>query len=368
MANHFISELLVLFLLLLSSSRFLFIKEVQSDALAIVPLVAFLVSVLNILAWGLTAFDFLISALALFVAIWNVRALLRFLSHLVIDHYGFSFVLISIVNMVLVIACLVLAVYFRPALVSLKKYGVTLSSTSYHGNFKEGFNSDDNPLKVNTAQVWKYEKTDKEESVEKNKVILFIPSKLSAPEVYEAVCAKLAKDGFLVYVGEFNTPEQKYFGNSMDFRSFRRFGFNYVFFKRGEEEYKKILKDNRSLLIDECNSLIKLSGVREEDFVFFVTEKDDAEIFIEVQEANRNLLDGCYEFAETSAYNTKGFGPIENTEPLTARFMGVERDGSLYMSSHMASELEKAFSMAEEVSANSQASLPSLAVDENKLQ
>lgn len=386
MASHFISEILVLFLLLLSSARFIFITRVHSDSLSIVPFVAFIISLLNILAWGLYALDILICLVSFFVAIWNLRALLRFLSHLVIDHYGPWFILISIINLLLIIAMTFLVIYFRPGMVNFKKYGVTYESKTYHGSFAEGFDLVENPFDLSSAQVWNYEKIMEpqkeevqseeeaqsqeetvseekpqseevalkeeitpEEKTEARKIILFIPSKLASPEIYEGFYAKLAKDGYSVYTAEFNTKEQTYFKGIKNFRMFRRFFFINYYYKEGAASYTELLKQNREKLKAEFNSLIKIVSPSKEDFVFIVTEEDPAEILDEVQSENAELIDGCYALSETSGYMTSGWGPVENTEPFSARILGVERDGSMYMSSHLASELEKTVVMCQKV-------------------
>src|SRR5574344_1342521 len=90
MTDQTISELLVLFLLAIACARIFFHTQVKSDTLSVLPLVAFCVSILAIVAWGLSLIELVNLILSFFITLWNIRALLRLNAQLVIDHYGRS--------------------------------------------------------------------------------------------------------------------------------------------------------------------------------------------------------------------------------------------------------------------------------------
>ena len=125
MTDQTISELLVLFLLAFSCARIFFHFQVRSDTLSILPLVSLIISVLNFFAWGISAVDLVVFLLAFFITIWNIRALLRLNAQLVIDHFGPLFTIVSIVNLVLVIAVGIIIFKYRPVPVNKQKEAVS---------------------------------------------------------------------------------------------------------------------------------------------------------------------------------------------------------------------------------------------------
>ena len=171
MTSRLLSELLILFLLTLSTSRFLFIHKVQSDSLSIVPTVALILAVLNVFAWEINLTEVVILVLSFLVWMWNVRAVLRFLSGLVIDHFGFWSIFISSVNLLLCIAGFVFVLYFKPADVNLKKYNVQRITESYGGNFKDGFHEIKNPFERKSAYFETFSLKEKKVSADEKKLL-----------------------------------------------------------------------------------------------------------------------------------------------------------------------------------------------------
>ena len=341
MTGKTLSELLILFLLFLSCSRFIFIKNVKQDSLSVVPFFAFIVSILNFFAFGLSAELILVSMLSFFVMIWNVRAVLRFFSKLVIDHYSFLFIFISSVNLILVILTGIFVFHFSPKPCNLKKYNTQVETIKYTGNFKDGFKVITNPLQKNTALLYKYTNSLMDYSTSQNKIILFIPPKTATQEIYLPFFAKLSKDGFIVYSAEFYDSEERLYDSNYDARFLRR-AKSLAERLKSQKNFSELLKAKQNYLFSEFETLIKLSGVTEEDEVFIVTEEDLADILPSVYSTYIDLIDGGYDLATAHAYTTRGYGPVENTDPFIAYLLKQKKDNTFYMSSHIALEMEKA--------------------------
>ena len=376
MTSYTLSLLLVLFMLVISNARFMFLQKVKADSLSVMPLVAFLISILIIFAYGISTQSFLVALLALFVTIWNVRAMLRFFSRVVIDHYEPLFILISSINLLLCIAGIVFVFYFSPRKTDLKKYGVTESVYKFTGNFDDGFREISNPFELNTATLWKFEKDESEaESVSRpenasetpetaagaledaseptedatlliekqtpRKIVLFVPPKTAVKDTYMPFFAKLARDGYTVYTAEFHDKKERLFNSFADAR-FLRQGTFIATRMASQETGSALLRSAKVLLESEYENLIKMAEISAEDFVFLVTEEDLAEILPKVQVQYSELLDGCMDISYARGYSTPGYGPVENTSPFLAYLLGKKKDNTFYMASHIAGELEKA--------------------------
>ena len=54
---------------------------------------------------------------------------------------------------------------------------------------------------------------------------------------------------------------------------------------------------------------------------------------------NQGKINGTFDLAFLDDHLAKGFGPVENTDPVLAKFLGLEIDRSGYISSHLAMEV-----------------------------
>ena len=115
--NETLSELLILFLLILVNIRFILIRKIKYDTLSVVSIVCFFISILSILSFGLSSVRLFILIVSFFTALWNVRAFQRLCSGLVIDHFGFLFVLSSFLNFAAASAIFVFSFCYRAPVV-----------------------------------------------------------------------------------------------------------------------------------------------------------------------------------------------------------------------------------------------------------
>ena len=407
MTSQTLSELLILFMLLISCSRIFFKRSAKTDALASLPIIAFLLSVINFWAWGINVQEILISMLSFFVMLWNMRALFRLSAKLVVDHYGPWFIFISSLNLVLILSVLVLIVAFKPVNFSKQKMPVTVNTIKYHGNFKEGFEEINQPFQKTSGKVWIFkekevpeknkdtykewkekrqkEESEKEKTLSENQddtlsafssdsqekenteessntldqekiqqiaeetidqakkfsgIILFIPSKATRLEYYNPTLVKLAHDGFTVYAAQFNSEELSFFNSYKDSLPLRSRTFRHLK-KENPEKYAEFIKSFKSQFTSEWSALISIVSPQSQENVYLISDEDLSQSMMLAKDLYPAIIDGIYDFSEISDYPTKGYGPVENTYPLLAKRLGVKKDSSLYMSSHLANEFEK---------------------------
>ena len=341
MSYEVLTEIFLLGLIALSCARIFFMQAARLDYLAAVPLVAFLFSIFNLLAFGLSVFRILIVILALLVMLWNSNALSRLRHKLVIDHYGALFSLSSIIHLILAIVLIVFIILLRPGKIDTKKYGVTITTETYAGNLESGFGEYTTPSSPRTLFVKKYTSSDRSYNpFKESRVLIFVPGELSSTDLYEPFFVKLARDGYTIYSADFYTDDIKWFGNIWDFKPFRRFAM--LFCKeKNKKAFEEATKNKSENFVKEVLALIKVVSPSKSDRVFVVGDGESQASYTAIKMAEKNRVRECFDISSISSYSTPTYGPIESTDPFLANYLGLKRDGSFYMSSHIAGILEK---------------------------
>ena len=336
MTQQTICELAILFLLALSSSRIFVLKDPRSDPLAALPLIALLMALLNFFAWGTTVQEIIVASVAFFVFLWNFRALLRLNDNLIVDHYSALFILASIISLGLIILSALFILYIRPVTPNLKKYAVTKTSWQYSGNLETGYYDPEQPSDKKTAFLYKYEP---KIPADKKPVILFIPNECANSFIYEPILVKLAHDGYTVFSADFflktNSQQRNLTSKALKRGSFLKMK---MYDPESYEKWQKEEKSEYDLYL--YKSLMKIVSPKENDFVILLGDCVDPEIFIKLMKHDERI-DTCFDLESITDYDTKGLGPIEQTDPITAYIIGKKKDTSMYNSNHIASILEK---------------------------
>lgn len=333
MTDQTTSELIILFMLIISNARIFQKNQVKSDAVSIIPLIAFILSLFSILAWGISLEEIVVLCLAFFAFIWNIRALLRLKEHLVIDHYSGLFISISIINLLLSLAAAVFIFIYRPVKLNPKKFSVTETVFSYKGNFTDGFEEDQNLFSMPNLKLHKFQN---QQNNEQKPVVIFIPEKCSDTAGYRPFLFHLSQMGYTVYAGDFFNAGQDYFSGIQDFSLLRKF----VFIKTkitSPEEYSEIITSKNNFLEDEYRALFNLVMQQEKSDcgIIFIGDETEAVAAEKVCNADSRIY-GIVDISKVSGYSTPGWGPVEQTAPLIAKYLGFSRDKSLYMSAHLA--------------------------------
>ena len=336
MTKQIQAELLVIFLLFLGSIRYLFVKQTRKDSLSVVPFVGLLISFFNVFAFGVSFVDLVIFILSFWVSVWNFRSLLRLLSDVFIDHYEIKLILINTINAILCLAAFCGVMILRPADSSPAKMKVRENIHVYTGNFRDGIKVRDSDFSIPSANVWNFESDEKFPAG--RIIVLFVPPKTADVETYRILLQKLAKSGYSVYAGDFWTDDGDWFNRILDMKFLRKFCFFNTKFKNAEE-YGKILSSNQNVLVEEFSALLKIADAKDNDMVFLLTEDDVAESMKTTRSRNPGKIHGSFDLAYLDDNPSKGFGPVENTNPEIGVFLGLSPERSGYISSHMATEV-----------------------------
>ena len=135
----FYGELLVFALLLITNLRVFFVHHVRRDPLVVLAPFTFVISVLQILAWGIDLFTVLGVFIALLVLLSNFHAIFRYSERLYIDHYSPLMKVWAILTITVSAAALAAAVYFAPVEQNIRKFGISEKQYLYKGSFRSGF-------------------------------------------------------------------------------------------------------------------------------------------------------------------------------------------------------------------------------------
>ena len=114
MYNPILGEWLILSLLFLNCIRIFFIKYGKVDVLTVLAPVCVILSVLQIVAWGIYLYSAVILFISIFCFFTNFRAFLRFKAGLLVDHYSAAFKIGEVMVLLLTLGVGALLVYFRP--------------------------------------------------------------------------------------------------------------------------------------------------------------------------------------------------------------------------------------------------------------
>lgn len=351
MTQQTICELAILFLIILSSFRIFLIEDPSSDPLASLPSLALLMAVFSIFAFGPTFQNIGISIIALFVFLANFRALLRLNDKLIVDHYSFIFILTSCFSILLALTAGAFVVYFSPSVVNLKKYGVTKTSKIYTGNLEIGFYEPYKPSDRKTAYIYHYEQKNTEENKATEKpVILFIPNERATTFIYEPILVKLAHDGYSVYSADFYfKPDNN--NRILSSKALKRSSFLKMSFTDQEnyEKWKSDIKTSYDAYL--YKSLISIVSPQDKDFVILLGDCTDGQMFLSLKKDDERI-DTCFDLSAVEGYDTKGFGPVEETDPVIALLLGKKKEHKMYVSNHAANALEQLIKQSMQISEN----------------
>lgn len=331
MTKQIQAELLILAMVFLGSTRFLFINHTKKDSISVVPLVALIFSVFDIFVFGLSVREVLFLFLALWSTIWNFRSILRLASDVLIDRYDVRFVFISCINTLICIFFFWGMLVYNPANANPKKMGVHEEVEKYYGDLRHGLQERKYPFKPMSAQIWNFE--GKNSNPNGRTIIIFVPPKTADVEVYRILLQKLARDGYSVYAGDFWPENVTWLNRFFDMKFLRQFIFS-VIKLRDDAKYGQILSGNVEELEREYRALLRKSAPRETDCVFVLADDDRAGVLKRISEDP--AVKGTFDLSFLDDYPTKGFGPVENTDPVLGKYLGVSPDRSGYMSSHIA--------------------------------
>lgn len=333
MTNRFLAECLVLLNVLAGSARFLFIRHTKNDSLAATPYAGLFFALVNIGIFGISVEELAVLVLAFWACLWNLRSLLRLSSGVITDRYEIKLVVMNILNIVLTGFVFWGLVITRPMSADARKMQVVEDARYVTGNFREGVEDLEGNFKFRRGRIIHVEP--EAANPAGRTIVVFVPPKTANAENYRFFFYKLAKNGYSVYSGDFYTGDALWFGPARDLRIFRRFT-ALVEKMRDRDAYDEMLKKNRYWTAAEYDFLVKMAHPTELDTVFLVGE-EDAGGAMEICLRENKAVSGSFDLNFVEGYATKGFGPVENTDLVTAWILDAEMDRSGYVSSHLGS-------------------------------
>ncbi|MBO4405035.1 MAG: hypothetical protein J5780_06900 [Treponema sp.] len=331
--NQTLVQLLILFLLFLSCSRFVFMRREKEDSLAVLPLAVFIIAAVNVFAFGLNIQNIYILVLSFIVFIINVRALLRLAASLVIDRYGWAFIISSIICLGFAVYGIIEVLDKMPVKVSSSRYEVSLTEENYTGSLVSGFKKTDKPFEKVTLRLHKAEPLMKKSGQKKKAV--FVTPVTADFSVYEAFICMLAREGYTVYCGEFSSDENNFTGSLTGTSFLRKFYFRSLKLS-SPDEYKKIMLSKKNVLTEDYKVLLKIADADASDSVTAVLDVFDDDTDYSAELSGLPSVDHVFAMKSVPEYKTPGWGPVENTEPVFARKLGVEKDTGFFISNFLA--------------------------------
>ena len=347
MSDGMLANFLILAMLLVGNARFLSASRSKKDTLAILPFLAFLLSIASVFAFDLSLENLVLLIFSLWCSIWNVRAILRLSSDLIIDRYDVKLKLICALNSLLTLALIAAAVYFLPMNYKKTKLPITQSTVLYSGNPQSGFVELKQPFVFPSVKLYSFEP--KSLGNDNRTIVLFVTPETASSEIYSVFFQKLAHNGFCVYCVDvyeqlsfdddvLNTDTALQFVRVLPrkivaLKWFTRFfAVRQNFFDRSE--YEERIKAN-GCFEKKFDALLSLCDAKPSDRVFLLTEDDVSKALSTFSEKSPVKIAGTFDLCFIDEYETKGYGPVENTDPLSAFFLKTEPDRSGYMSNHL---------------------------------
>lgn len=358
----FYAELLIFVLLFLTNARILFTKRARRDSLVNLAPLSFILSILIIFAWNIDVFTILCLLLSLIVLLSNFHALLRFSSHLYIDHYSNLMKIWAHFTNILSLAALVFTIFFAPVETLPGKSGATNKLYKYDGSFKTGFYSAETFSKT-TCYFHEFKKTEDiknpEVKTEKDNIIIFFPDKRGDTIAYEPFLNLLAAEGYTVYSADFYSSDCKWLHSVCDAKILRRFAmvcgsyFNNQTFMSQREFYTYNSTQEINAVLNILKDDFNLS-----EKVFLVSDVMANTAIEDYFNSNSEKVAGIFNFDSILSYETKGYGCIEQTDPLLAYALGFKKDrkniNPKIMAQITAKEAEKVFEKPEINSENTE--------------
>ena len=336
----FYGELLVIILLLVANGRIIFIKNVKKDSLVMLSPLGFLLSIIQILNWGLDVITGLTLVLSLLVLLTNFHALFRYSERLYIDHYSILMKVWSGITIILALALLTGAIVFRPVEYKNKKLGITENVLRYEGSFRSGFTEASN-LKMANLFLSEFKSSGTENSNVKE-VILFIPDKRGDTYYYKPYLQHLAREGFVVLSADFFCSDCKWRHSIGDLKIVRRTAMVIDYLLKPQQfiMQKEFYTYNILLEINAMKSIIS-ERYGADTKIFIVTDSMATAAAQDFMEKNQEVTRMVFDLATIEEYKTSGFGVIDQTDILLSTYLNVPRDKDGFYTKYMVMQTKK---------------------------
>ncbi|MEE1211598.1 MAG: hypothetical protein UHO11_03790 [Treponema sp.] len=343
MYNPILGEWLILSLLFLNCIRIFFIKYGKVDVLTVLAPVCVILSVLQIVAWGIYLYSAVILFISIFCFFTNFRACLRFKAGLLVDHYSAAFKIGEVMVLLLTLGVGALLVYFRPGNTRPSDYSAEIKKIRLSGDFTGGF-SESLPFQLAQGEVILVQPAD-ERNFNGQSIIVMADKSATAAE-YMPLMLNFAGKGFKVFSGEFYARDMKWCHSGADFKFFRRsmLFHDRLFDLKQFEMQKQFFTFNIEKEFGAMLKLVKDETLRDDgtfEPVYLVGDWMSGIALPEFKADNADSVSGYALLTDFEEYQTPGFGFIQSTDPLLAYKMGLEKDLNFTAARTIAEKIEK---------------------------
>ena len=343
MYNPILGEWLILSLLFLNCIRIFFIKYGKVDVLTVLAPVCVILSVLQIVAWGVYLYSAVILFISIFCFFTNFRAFLRFKAGLLVDHYSAAFKIGEVIVLLLTLGVGALLVYFRPGNTRPSDYSAEIKKIRLSGDFTGGF-SESLPFQLAQGEVILVQPAD-ERNFNGQSIIVMADKSATAAE-YMPLMLNFAGKGFKVFSGEFYARDMKWCHSGADFKFFRRsmLFHDRLFDLKQFEMQKQFFTFNIEKEFGAMLKLVKDETLRDDgtfEPVYLIGDWMSGIALPEFKADNADSVSGYALLTDFEEYQTPGFGFIQSTDPLLAYKMGLEKDLNFTVARTIAEKIEK---------------------------
>lgn len=329
----FYGELLIFVLLFITNFRVFFTKKARRDPLTIVAPFTFILSILQIVAWGielLTVLGFLISLLVL---LSNFHALFRYTEQLYIDSYSPLMKIWAVLTTILSGAAILLTVVSIPVELRNNDLQIIQTKTRFNGSFRAGF-EEAGVLSYSNVQLYTFSPKLISESDDEqlpDSVIVFIPDKRGDTQNYLPYLQLLCQKGYTVLSADFFADDVKWMHSFEDSKLLRQTACVYHSLKNNQKfmSQREFYTYN---ILQECKAMLSFVDnlySRQTD-VYLVSDVMGNVAIKDFSKMNANRVVDTFCLDSVKEYETAGYGCVEQTSPLTAFLLGKKREKSFY--------------------------------------
>ena len=333
----FYGELLIFVLLFITNLRVFFTRKPRRDPLTVVAPFTFLLSILQIIAWGVELLTVLGVVIAFLVLISNFHALFRYSEQLFIDRYSplmkFWAVLTTFLSTVAIIATFLTApVEFSPNELNVKK-----NLTNYTGSFRAGFQKS-SIFSYSNVKLYTFSPIENDENLlesdaqnKENPVVLFFPDKRADTHNYSPYLQLLAQKGFTVMSADFFCDDVKWMHSFEDFKILRQSACLF----RSLQNNQKFMAQREFYsynILQECKAMLQFvdQNFPPQTKVFLVTDVMGNSAVSDFAKMNSSRVSSVFFLDSVEEYKTAGYGCVEQTSPLTAFLLGQKREKTFF--------------------------------------
>lgn len=333
----FYGELLIFVLLFITNFRVFFTKKPRRDPLTVVAPFTFLLSILQIIAWGIELLTVLGFVIAFLVLISNFHALFRYSEQLYIDRYSPLMKFWAVLTTFLSTVAICLTFLTAPVELPSKELNVQKVQTNYTGSFRAGFQKASILSYSNVKLFTFFPNIKKQEDLEtdvhddEKPVILFFPDKRADTHNYIPYLQLLAQKGFTVMSADFFCDDVKWMHSFEDFKILRQT----ACLLRSLQDNQKFMAQREFYsynILQECKAMLQFvdQNFSPQTKVFLVSDVMGNSAVSDFAKMNSSRVSSVFFLDSVEEYKTAGYGCVEQTSPLTAYFLGQKREKTFY--------------------------------------